>query len=131
MAKQFKVGRFGLSDPYVGLVWDNQKYAKTQIIKKTLAPKWNETFRIPMSRKEMETAFLELKVKDWNRTSRNEFMGSVKLNFSKYPTQQTHESWFDLKGRDGITENPKVKGSILVSFKIEEDKETTALTLDF
>ncbi|ORX90809.1 C2 calcium-dependent membrane targeting, partial [Basidiobolus meristosporus CBS 931.73] len=47
----------GLSDPYVRVRSGRKALYKTKAIKKTLEPKWNETFTIPLNGTPMKLNF--------------------------------------------------------------------------
>ncbi|KAJ3081556.1 hypothetical protein HK102_002275 [Quaeritorhiza haematococci] len=80
----------GKSDPYVkikdvkGLKGDG---AKTRVIKKTLNPQWNETFRFRFSYKLYKFAF---KVYDWDMVGENDAIGKASI-----PVEKCYSGPFD------------------------------------
>lgn len=68
----------GLSDPYVVLFFNKKKFAKTEVMKKTLSPTWN--FKTTHSVITGDTVKFEL----WDRdTFVDEFMGASFIHFTQ------------------------------------------------
>jgi len=88
----------GTSDPVIKLTCGEVK-ASTKVVKKSLNPKYNETFKMP------ETSELELGdelvivVEDWDLASGNDFMGEVRIALPPRPDQRdqtTKREWYTL-----------------------------------
>lgn len=86
----------GTSDPYVKirLTPDQSVKKKTQIQKSTLNPEWNEVLEIELSPKDKDRR-LFISVWDWDRTSRNDFVGCLSFGISEI-TKKPIEGWFKL-----------------------------------
>eukprot|EP01121_Diplochlamys_sp_Union-15-3_P022125 TRINITY_DN9325_c0_g1_i4.p1 TRINITY_DN9325_c0_g1~~TRINITY_DN9325_c0_g1_i4.p1 ORF type:complete len:266 (-),score=43.34 TRINITY_DN9325_c0_g1_i4:34-792(-) len=67
----------GYSDPYCEVSVNHQFRQKTRKVKRTLNPQWHQSFDLPVHNP--HTDILHFTVKDWDRFSRDDIIGSASM----------------------------------------------------
>lgn len=91
----------GLADPYVVVKLSggtHKKHHQSKTIKSTLNPVWKEKFHIRL-KKDDHTHRVVIEVWDWDRISRNDFMGSLSFGVSEINKEKA-EGWYKLLSHD-------------------------------
>lgn len=79
--------RNGFSDPFFEIYVDCSKIHKSEIVKKTLSPVWNETIEVPVPSRDRDK--VEIHLFDWDRAGDNDDLGKVMLDLSKIKPRET------------------------------------------
>ncbi|XP_062262913.1 synaptotagmin-2-like isoform X1 [Platichthys flesus] len=107
----------GTSDPYVRVLLfpDKTKVHKTKVHKKTLNPVFNETFVFKVPYEELGGKTLTLSVFDYDRFSKHDVIGEVKIPMNTIDLGRPIEEWKDLESAD--QEEPEKLGDICISLR--------------
>ncbi|KAL6458412.1 hypothetical protein MHYP_G00336420 [Metynnis hypsauchen] len=107
----------GTSDPYVKvfLLPDKKKKFDTKVHKKTLNPVFNETFVFKVPYQELGGKTLVMSVYDYDRFSKHDIIGEVKLPMNTVDLGQPIEEWKDLESAE--KEEPEKLGDICISLR--------------
>ncbi|TSK45837.1 Synaptotagmin-1 [Bagarius yarrelli] len=89
----------GTSDPYVKVhMYPNKsKTFETKVFRKTINPAFNEHFYYQISHKELIESTLVIQVYDFNRFSKHDVIGELRLELSTVDWNHVIEEWSDLK----------------------------------
>eukprot|EP00271_Cylindrocystis_brebissonii_P006087 TRINITY_DN18664_c0_g2_i1.p1 TRINITY_DN18664_c0_g2~~TRINITY_DN18664_c0_g2_i1.p1 ORF type:complete len:686 (-),score=196.03 TRINITY_DN18664_c0_g2_i1:14-2071(-) len=108
----------GLSDPYVRGSMGADKLFSTSIKKATLEPRWFEEFPVPVfawGNSAQESNVLTLLVKDYDKFTSDDDLGSVSVDVSRLRDGKRHDMWLKLK-------NAK-SGELHVAVSVHEEDE--------
>ncbi|XP_068449995.1 synaptotagmin-2-like isoform X1 [Clinocottus analis] len=107
----------GTSDPYVKvqLLPEKKKKFDTKVHKKTLNPVFNETFVFKVPYEELGGKTLMMSVYDYDRFSKHDVIGDVKIAMNTIDLGRPIEEWRDLESAD--QEEPEKLGDICISLR--------------
>lgn len=91
--------RSGYSDPYCKFVLSGKTVHKTQTVKKTLNPAWNEYFEVQV--RSRTAAQFEVHVYDWDFGDKADFLGKAAINLTMLEPFQVQEVRLGLDGKSG------------------------------
>lgn len=102
----------GTSDPYckVYLLPDKKKKYETKVHRKTLNPVFNESFNFKVPYNEIVTKTLVFSIYDFDRFSKHDQIGEIKIPMSHVDLAQTIEEWRDIQSAE--EEGPVSKNAI-------------------
>jgi len=108
----------GTSDPYVKIYMlpDKKKKHETKIHRKTLNPVFNETFNFKVPYNEIGAKILVMAVYDFDRFSRHDIIGELRVPMNAVDLGAVTEEWRDLISAEGDKENEKL-GDICFSLR--------------
>lgn len=81
----------GTSDPFCVVRLNGTKFYKTQVIKKSLNPVFNESTRVEIKQKDVSV--LQVELRDWNKVTASRTLGQVNVELQNLGNNQ----WYDLK----------------------------------
>ncbi|KAI8320523.1 hypothetical protein GQ54DRAFT_246452, partial [Martensiomyces pterosporus] len=91
----------GTSDPYVVASLSGVKVWKSEAIKKTLNPRWNQQTEVDIRMR--SKTVLTLEVFDWNQFQAHTLLGSVTIPMAELPINEPVEKDYPLDKRGGAT----------------------------
>nr|CAB3266771.1 synaptotagmin [Phallusia mammillata] len=108
----------GTSDPYVKVYMlpDKKKKHETKVHRKTLNPVFNETFNFKVPYNEIGGKTLVFAVYDFDRFSRHDIIGEVRVAMNQVDLGTVTEEWRDLISAENDKENEKL-GDICFSLR--------------
>lgn len=80
--------RNGFSDPFYEIYVDGSKIHKSEVIKKTLTPVWNETSEVLVPSRHLNK--VEIHIFDWDRAGDNDDLGKVLLDLASIKPGETY-----------------------------------------
>ncbi|KAM7397298.1 hypothetical protein PAMP_020282 [Pampus punctatissimus] len=88
----------GSSDPYVKVYIcpDKSKTCETKVFRNTLSPVFNEHFNFQISKSTLLKSTVVMKVFDFNRFSKHNIIGELRLQLSNVDWNHVIEEWKDL-----------------------------------
>ncbi|KAG9334385.1 hypothetical protein JZ751_008134 [Albula glossodonta] len=97
----------GTSDPYVKVynIPNNTKTYETKVLRKTLNPVFDEHFKFQISQAELSQSTLVLQVFDFNRFSKHDIIGELRLQLGAVDWNHVIEEWQDLGEASKFEEN--------------------------
>lgn len=109
----------GTSDPYVKvyLLPDKKKKYETKVHRKTLNPVFNETFNFKVPFSEITSKDLVFAIFDFDRFSKHDQIGEVKIPLGTVDLAQTIEEWRDLTSVEGEQGQENKLGDICFSLR--------------
>lgn len=109
----------GTSDPYVKvyLLPDKKKKHETKVHRKTLNPVFNETFNFKVPFAEITSKTLIFAIFDFDRFSKHDQIGEVKIPLNTVDLAQTIEEWRDLTSVEGEQGQENKLGDICFSLR--------------
>ncbi|MEQ2172967.1 Arf guanine nucleotide exchange factor syt1, partial [Goodea atripinnis] len=92
----------GTSDPYVKvyLLPDKKKKFETKVHRKTLNPVFNEQFTFKVPYVELGGKTLVMTVYDFDRFSKHDAIGDIKVPMNKVDFSRVTEEWRDLQSAE-------------------------------
>ncbi|XP_077373935.1 synaptotagmin VIII isoform X1 [Festucalex cinctus] len=89
----------GTSDPYVKvyILPDKTKTCETKVLKNTLNAVFNETFNFQISKANLLTSTAVLQVFDFDRFSKHQIIGELRLKLGQVDWNHVIEEWRDLQ----------------------------------
>ncbi|XP_014107617.1 PREDICTED: synaptotagmin-8 isoform X1 [Pseudopodoces humilis] len=96
----------GTSDPYVivYLTSNTKKRYETKVYRKTLNPIFNESFTFQVRQAEVSESTLVMQIYDFNRFSKHDIIGEVRLPLANINLQHVIEQWSDLEVASKVEE---------------------------
>uniref|UniRef100_A0A8C2YWM4 Synaptotagmin Vb n=1 Tax=Cyclopterus lumpus TaxID=8103 RepID=A0A8C2YWM4_CYCLU len=107
----------GTSDPYVKvfLLPDKKKKYETKVQRKNLCPVFNETFIFKIPYAELGGKTLMLQVFDFDRFSKHDIIGEIKIPMNSVDLGQPMQQWRDVES--GEKEEQEKLGDVCISLR--------------
>ena len=98
----------GCADPQATVVVGRTRL-RTEYIKKSLAPKWEAVFKIPLTEEQafLESEYVDVLVEDWDFTS-NDLIGAVRIELASLANdRKLLRQWFPIGDENGVVDSQK------------------------
>ncbi|KAM4720862.1 synaptotagmin-8 isoform 1-T2 [Rhinophrynus dorsalis] len=98
----------GTSDPYaiVYLTNDTRKKHETKVYRKTLNPVFNEAFTFKVTQSEIPETAAVVQIYDFNRFSKHDVIGELRIPLGEVNLQHVIEDWRDLNPGGKLEQDP-------------------------
>ncbi|KYR01334.1 Phosphatidylserine decarboxylase proenzyme 2 precursor [Tieghemostelium lacteum] len=111
----------GKSDPYIECFHSAEKLFTSEIIKKSLNPVWNHKHNI-IIKKSQENYSLSFKLWDWDKASKNDFIGEVEIEIKKLFECNILDKWYPIT-KQKKDDKVKERGELHIHSKIFTKEE--------
>ncbi|XP_057693876.1 synaptotagmin-1-like isoform X2 [Corythoichthys intestinalis] len=121
----------GTSDPYVKvyILPDKTKTCETKVLKNTLNATFNETFNFQISKATLVTSTAVLQVFDFDRFSKHDIIGELRLKLGQVDWNHVIEEWRDLQ--EPTNEEEENLGEICFSLRyVPTSSKLTVIILE-
>ncbi|EFA86680.1 Phosphatidylserine decarboxylase proenzyme 2 precursor [Heterostelium album PN500] len=107
----------GKSDPYFEIMFSGVKVYKSNIIKKTLSPIWNESYNIIVRQSQVNYS-IKFNVWDWDKITANDYIGDVEVDIQHLKNK---DDWYTLTKKEKTN-----RGQIHIACRMIEKKEVNS-----
>lgn len=114
-----KMDVIGKCDPYLLFKLNNSKTVyKTEVIKKTYEPKWNQVIQIPISSAQGTTLHVELF--DWDKITKHDLVSTHDFQINSFPLGKVIDMWYTFFAAPNV----KHPGKVHLIFHLADKNDT-------